>query len=168
MKRPLIALPIAVAATIAVAWRRPLPTPSSEHAPSVADTIVALERAALDRWGRGDPQGYIETYASDVTYFDPFTERRVDGIDAMKARLQPFIGKIKIDSYDMVDPRVQRSGDVAVLSFNLLSHVHNPDGSPRTVHWNATEVYRRSAGKWRIIHNHWSFTQPELKQPASP
>ena len=23
-----------------------------------ADTVIALERAALDRWGRGDPEGY--------------------------------------------------------------------------------------------------------------
>ena len=168
MKRLLTAVTMAALAATAVAWRTPRQTRSRAQASSVADTIVALERAALDRWGRGDPQGYIETYAAEITYFDPFTERRVDGIDAMKARLQPFVGKIKIDTYEMVNPRVQRSGDVAVLSFNLLSHVHNPDGSPKTVRWNATEVYRRTAGKWRIIHNHWSFTQPELKQPASP
>ena len=56
----------------------------------------------------------------------------------------------------------------AVLSFNLTSHTRNPDGTPRTVRWNSTEVYRRIAGKWKIVHNHWSFTRPELKQPASP
>jgi len=133
---------------------------------AVADTIIALERAALDRWGRGDPQGYIETFAPEITYFDPFTERRVDGIDGMKAMLKPFVGKIKIDRYEMLNPRVQQTGDVAVLSFNLLSHVRNPDGSPRTVRWNSTEVYRRIAGKWKIVHNHWSFTKPELKQPG--
>jgi len=133
--------------------------------PSVADTIIALERAALDRWGRGDPQGYIDTFAPEITYFDPFTEKRVDGIDAMKAMLQPFVGKIKIDRYEMLNPRVQQSGDVAVLSFNLTSHVHNADGSPRSVRWNSTLVYRRMAGKWKIVHHHWSFTKTELKQP---
>lgn len=35
------------------------------------ETIIALERAALDRWGKGDPKGFLETYAPDVTYFDP-------------------------------------------------------------------------------------------------
>jgi len=158
---------MAVFAAAVVAWRTPDGS-SPAPAPSVADTVIALERAALDRWGRGDPQGYIETYAPDITYFDPFTEKRVDGIEAMKAMLKPFVGKIKIDRYEMLNPKVQSAGDVAVLSFNLTSHVRNPDGSPRQVHWNSTEVYRRMEGKWKIVHNHWSFTKPELKQRGSP
>lgn len=28
--------------------------------------------------------------------------------------------------------------------------------------WNATEVYRVMDGVWRIIHTHWSLTQPKL------
>jgi ketosteroid isomerase-like protein len=160
---------IAIAALAsAAAWHAPDRAAGAPARASVADTIIALERAALDRWGRGDPQGYIETYAPEATYFDPFTEKRIDGIDGLKAMVKPIAGKVKIDSYEMLNPRVQLSGDAAVLSFNLASHVRNPDGSPRTVHWNSTEVYRRVAGKWKIIHNHWSFTRPELKQPPSP
>ena len=30
-----------------------------------ADTIIRLERAALDRWGKGDPGGYLEIMATD-------------------------------------------------------------------------------------------------------
>ena len=167
MKRLLVVVTAAALTAGAAAWHTPRRS-SPVSAASVADTIIALERAALDRWGRGDPQGYIDTFASDITYFDPFTERRIDGIEAMKAMLAPFAGKIKIDRYEMLNPRVQQRGDVAVLSFNLTSHTRNPDGSSRLVRWNSTEVYRRTAGKWRIIHNHWSFTRPELKQPASP
>jgi hypothetical protein len=47
--------------------------------------IIALERAALDRWGAGDPSGYLEISAADVTYFDPFLERRVDGLEVLSA-----------------------------------------------------------------------------------
>ena len=141
----------------------------SEAFPSretVTDTIIGLERGALDRWGRGDPQGYMELYAAEIGYFDPFTEVRVDGIDGMKKMLAPFVGKIKVDSFHFIHPRVQVTGDIAVFTFNLQSFARNPDGSPRTVHWNSTEVYRRSAGKWKIIHTHWSFTRPELKPPG--
>ena len=134
---------------------------------AVTDTIIALERAALDRWGRGDPQGYVETYVPEITYFDPFTDKRVDGIDAVKAMLKPITGKVKVDRYEMLNPRTQQSGDIAVLSFNLVSHARNPDGSARAVRWNSTEVYRRTAGKWKIIHSHWSFTKPELKQAGT-
>ena len=48
------------------------------------DTIVALERGALDRWGKGDPQGFFDIMASDQTYFDPTIAKRIDGQDALK------------------------------------------------------------------------------------
>jgi hypothetical protein len=54
------------------------------------DELVALERSALDRWIRLDPQGYLDLQAQEITYFDPFTERRVDGLDAMQSRLAPM------------------------------------------------------------------------------
>src|ERR1700704_4085366 len=93
------------------------------------ETIVSLERGALDRWFNGDPQGYLETYAPEVTYFDPFQEKRVDGVDAMRKYLEPITGKIKGARYDMIGPQVQHHGDVAVLSYNLFSYGKKPDGS---------------------------------------
>jgi hypothetical protein len=58
----------------------------------VAKHIISLERSALDRWVRADPDGYLSLYASDATYFDPFCEKRVDGLDALKAKLAPMRG----------------------------------------------------------------------------
>ena len=84
------------------------------------DTIVALERGALDRWGKGDPQGFFDIMASDQTYFDPTTAKRIDGHDALKNYFAPFTGKIKIERYEMIAPTVQRSGNLAVLTFNLI------------------------------------------------
>jgi hypothetical protein len=89
------------------------------------DELVALERSALDRWIRLDPQGYLDLQAPEVTYFDPFTEKRVDGLDAMQLRLAPM-KKMKPPfthaQYDMIDPKVQRHGDVALLTFNLVNY----------------------------------------------
>jgi ketosteroid isomerase-like protein len=132
------------------------------------DAIVALERAALDRWGKGDPQGYLETYAPEITYFDPFQERRVDGLAAMRQLLAPIAGMVKVDRYEMIGTKVQRHGDVAVLSYNLVSHARRPNGDPMVVRWNSTAVYARLGGQWKSIHSHWSFTRPELRQPPSP
>jgi ketosteroid isomerase-like protein len=132
------------------------------------DQIVAMERAALDRWGAGDPLGYLEIMAADVTYFDPTLERRVDGLSAMTDLLVPFTGKIRVDRYAMVRPLVQRYGDAAILTFNLVSYRTRPDGTEAAIsHWNSTEAYARIDGHWRIVHSHWSFVQPDLKQPIS-
>jgi hypothetical protein len=79
------------------------------------EELVALERSALERWIKLDPQGDLDLQAPEVTYFDPFT------------------------------------------------------GAPERVlaRWNSTEVYSRVGGTWKIIHRHWSYIQPELKQPGS-
>jgi ketosteroid isomerase-like protein len=132
------------------------------------ERIIAMERAALDRWGRGDPQGYLEIMAPGVTYFDPVQEARIDGLPAMQALLVPLTGKIRVDRYDMLRPRVQHHGEVAILTFNLLSYRKQADGSEQVVaRWNSTEIYARLEGQWRIVHSHWSFIKPELKQPVS-
>jgi uncharacterized protein (TIGR02246 family) len=134
--------------------------PSGHGASLQTDEIVALERRALDRWGAGDPGGFLELYAPDVTYFDPQRERRVDGLEAMKKILEPIRGLVKISRYEMINPHVYRSGDVAVLTYNLVSEGVAPDGKPTKTRWNSSTVYGRIDGKWRIVHSHFSITKP--------
>ena len=40
--------------------------------------IIEMEKAALDRWGKGDPGGFLEICAPDVVYFDPHREARIE------------------------------------------------------------------------------------------
>ena len=122
------------------------------------DEIIAIESAALDRWGNGDPSGFLEIYAPEVTYFDSGTERRIDGLDAMSEYYRPITGQINIREYEMISPTVQRHGDTAVLSYNLRSEAAQPDGSELTIRWNSTSVYARVGSAWRMIHSHWSLT----------
>ena len=129
------------------------------------EEIIAQERRALDRWTHGDPKGFLDMYAPDVTYFDPMQESRVDGLDEMKALLMPITGKIKIDHWEILNPKVQLHGDMAVLTYNLVDYQKQQDGSERvSARWNSTAVFRRIEGNWRTVHSHWSFTRPELKQ----
>lgn len=119
-----------------------------------AAAIIALERVALDRWGRGDPSGYLEISAPEVTYFDPYLPRRLDGHPALAEWYAPLTGTIHIEHYEMLAPRVQLAGEVAVLTFNLASR-----SGAMEMNWNCTEVYRRFSEGWRITHTHWSITQ---------
>jgi ketosteroid isomerase-like protein len=131
----------------------------------LAAHLISLERSALDRWIRADPDGYLSLYASDTTYFDPFRVTRVDGLDALTAQLAAMRGvtlPFREPRYDMLNPVVQQEGDTAVLTFNLVNY-GKPAGSDEEAvlaRWNATEVYRQVDGAWRIIHTHWSFTHP--------
>jgi ketosteroid isomerase-like protein len=169
MRKPIfVALPVLL---VLVSCRD---TPAPEAGGSVdplLEELVALERSALDRWITLDPDGYLSLYAPDVTYFDPTTERRVDGLTAMQTRLAPM-KKMKPPffdpRYELIAPRVQRQGDVALLTFNLINYGKLADGVERElVRWNSTEIYSRIDGRWKIIHSHWSYIKPELKQPIS-
>ena len=125
------------------------------------EKIIAMEKAALDRWVKGDPQGYLEIMDTDLTYFDPFQEKRLDGRAAMRDFVTPFTGKIHVDRYEMLNPKVQRDGNIAVLSFNLVDYANQADGGEKVeARWNSSEVYRKVGSNWRIIHSHWSRTKP--------
>ena len=126
--------------------------------------VIATERVALDRWIKGDPDGFLTTYAPEITYFSPTEERRVDGLPAMTALLAPVRGKLHIDRYEMLNSKVQRHGDIAVLTYQVVNYQRQQDGTERpTTRWNSTAVFRRLDGKWRTIHSHFSYTKPELK-----
>jgi len=48
------------------------PTETTDQA--LLAELLALETAAVDRWGAGDPDGFLELSDDDVTYFDPWQE----------------------------------------------------------------------------------------------
>ncbi len=129
--------------------------PNSESERDAATAVLASEQAALARWVRGDPSGFLELCSPDVVYFDPTQERRVDGLAALTQFYEGLRGQVSITRYELLNPKVQWCGDAAVLTYNFAGEA---DG--KTDRWNCTEVYRRSAQGWRIIQTHWSATQP--------
>ena len=129
---------------------------TSGQTSAVSTLVLAMERVALNRWGQGDPDGYLQINAEDVSYFDPYIEQRIDGLADLTAWYDGIRGKIKVDRDEIVDPRVQVIGDAAILTFRYVSYSGESEA-----HWNCTEVYRRTGDDWKIVHSHWSFTQPD-------
>ena len=65
----------------------------------ITETILDLERDALDRWNKGDVEGSLGIYADDVTYFDPITAKRIDGLSEMQEYFRSlWAGKVNIPS----------------------------------------------------------------------
>jgi ketosteroid isomerase-like protein len=126
------------------------------------ENILALERVALDRWGKGDPSGFLEISAPDVVYFDPTQKRRIDGLEALTKYYEAVRGRVHVDRYELLNPKVQMIDGAAVLTFNYVSYGGNEDAS----HWNCTEVYRRDPEGWRIVQTHWSFADARRAKPG--
>jgi ketosteroid isomerase-like protein len=126
---------------------------------SIDSKIIELERTALFRWIQGDPTGFLEISAPDVVYFDPFQEKRLNGHEELSKLYLSLKGQVSADQFEMLDPVVQATNKMAVLTFNFQSSV-----GQNLQKWNCTEVYRLEAdGTWKICQTHWSLTKPELK-----
>ena len=126
----------------------------------IAREVLTLERQALDGWLNGDPDPMLAISAPEITYFHVMTDRRVEGLQAVKAIYESYRGTPLFDSYEIVDPKVQAIGDIAVLTYILVRR----NGSA-TSRWNATQVYQRRKEGWRVIHTHWSMTKPRFATP---
>lgn len=125
-----------------------------DAAAALLTELLALEAAAMDRWGAGDPDGFLELSDDDVTYVDPWQPHRLNTRAELARVYEQIRGQVHIDSYEFVDPVVVAAGDLALLSFHFVS-----TGSEGQLRWNTTEVYRRSPERgWRIVHSHWSLT----------
>jgi hypothetical protein len=124
------------------------------------EAILALEQAAPDRWGKGDPSGFLEISAPEVVYFDNTLERRLDGLDALTSFYDQLRGKVYVERCDLLHATVQLWGDAAVLTYNFVGYAQG-----QAHRWNCAEVYRRTESGWRIMQTHWSITQHSPSRP---
>ncbi len=127
-----------------------------------AQKLLALERQAMDGWLKGNPDPVLAISDPAITYFHIMTEKRIDGLPALKALFETYRGRPPFDSYEIVDPKVQISADTAVLTYIMVRH-----NGAAVSSWNATLVYQHKKEGWRVIHAHWSQTRPTTAQPAS-
>jgi ketosteroid isomerase-like protein len=143
-----------VASTLAVA----LGSDAADEPSAVQRELMSLENGAMERWRNGDPMGWAEIAAPEVTYVDPGLTKPVVGLDEYSRYLEKLKGKILYQGSEFVHPKAAVYGDVAVLTYNYQSTTREADGTVKpNAPWNTTEVYARLGGAWKIIHTHWSL-----------
>ena len=127
----------------------------------VLDELLAKERAAMDGWRNGDPDNLLSTLDPGITYFHAVTSKRLEGIAAVKALCEQYRGRPLFDGYEITEPMVQITGEVAVLTYQFSTR----NGSA-TSYWNTTQVYKRTKEGWRVLHTHWSKVEPAPVPPG--
>lgn len=131
-------------------------TSASSEKEDIKAKIIALEKQALELWNNGNPDGFLELSSDDIVYIDPVFENKLEEKEALTEYYNSVRGKIKIDSYEMIEPTVQLSKNVAVLTYN-----YGVQRDGQIFKMNCTEVYKLdTSNQWKIIHTHWSFFQP--------
>lgn len=113
--------------------------------------LLAIERASMDGWAKGDSGPMLAAADPDITLFHVMTHERVEGIAAVKALYAPYEGRPLYDSYKIDNPKVQAGGDMAILTYQLVTR----NGDTSRI-YNASEVYQRKNADWKAIHTHFS------------
>lgn len=122
---------------------------------NIPELIISLEKQALASPG---VMQFVELSDTDVIYFDPSLERKIEGIDQLRAHYENNMrDSAPADHFEMIRPVVQVADNIAVLTFNL-----DCSESGKIIKWNCTEVYRRNLdNQWKIIQTHWSLVKPQ-------
>lgn len=134
----------------------------SSEEKALAEEIIGLEKAALDKFYQGDSTGYQNLWSHDqFTYFDANTYNRVDTYERIERFLLTYVeGKLKAKSYDMVAPRVQFGQGVAVLTYQLHTILESFNVNSET-HYSVIEVYQKNGqGEWKVLHSTWAPIRP--------
>ena len=129
--------------------------PAADLDAETEQEILALERKAMDGWRRGNPDPTLSVSDDRITYFHAMTDGRLEGVAAVRELYEGYRGTPLFDSYDIEDPKVQGGRDTVVLTYILARR-----SGGVTTRWNATQVYQRTPQGWRVIHSHWSMTNP--------
>jgi len=117
----------------------------------IARQLLALARQAMDGWMKGNPTSDLARSDSTVTYFHAAADKRLEGLPAVTELFEKYRGAPLFDSYEIIEPKVQVSGDVAVLTFYFECR-----NGTETSRYYASEVYQHKKEGWRVIHAHWS------------
>lgn len=127
------------------------------------ETIMSLEKGAMERWRCGDPMGWAEISADEITYIDPSLTKPIAGLEEYKKYLKQFEGKVNYQISEFIDPKIYNYGHLSVLTYNYRSATTGESGAivGETL-WNTTEVYCLFEDQWKIIHTHWSFVKHKL------
>lgn len=132
--------------------------PSAGYAQSsqqIADEIMNIVKAqwAAEIADPGNINEQFKNIADDYTEFNSDYATRVEG-KALSMRLAESFNTDpgRTLAAEMLNPKVQVYGDVAILSYNYAGILKNKDGEVEPNRAKSTRVYAKQGGKWKLVH----------------
>jgi ketosteroid isomerase-like protein len=122
-------------------------------APSAEEEVIALTYKIWKAEMINDKVEMNKYLADDYTEFNSDYSTRVDGKKlnvALSEALSTNGGTIL--AAEMLNPKVQAFGDVAILSYNYAGVTKDTDGIVKSNKAKSTRVYVKSNGSWKLVH----------------
>jgi uncharacterized protein (TIGR02246 family) len=130
---------------------------SSNSQQAIAAQIIAREKAGFEAWQRKDKAFFNDLFTDDSSYFgfmSPYLQ--IDPKQNFLPKMDKYFEMFKMDDFEMLNPRVQVYGDVAILTYNH-SVAGNFAGQQMNYTGKMTVVYVKQGNTWRVAHGHESI-----------
>lgn len=137
------------------------------------ELLALLDQHLRSIW-EGDLVTYRATTAADVTFFEWYiSTQRIDGLDFhlretaasfQVAEQRRRNGQRYEIEHEVLQPKVQVYGDVAIMTYTLLMRYITSEGVNHTEH-NETRVFQHRDEGWQLVHCHKSPMWPAPHAP---
>ncbi|MEV0081083.1 SgcJ/EcaC family oxidoreductase [Nocardia neocaledoniensis] len=130
-------------------------------------------RTLIHQWAAavraGDLDGVMADHAADIVMFDvPPPQRGVRGLDAYRATWPPFFTwLVDGSSFDIVDLSVTAGADTAFAHALLRCGRPEDLAAEPDTRLRLTLGLRKEAGRWVVAHEHHSFPDTTVADPAA-
>jgi ketosteroid isomerase-like protein len=125
--------------------------------PSVEDEIIALTYKIWKAENENDMSVRNKYISDDYTEFNSGYSTRIDG-KAKNFNLSDanFTAGSSLAN-EMLNPKVQVFGDVAILTYNYAGVIKENDGNVRSTKAKSTRVYVKMNGDWKLVHANFGY-----------
>lgn len=152
-------------AVLATSW---LPSVSVAQAPgskAVEEEIIRIVRAQWAADAKKNAADAMKNIASDYTEFNADYATRLEGRDLVRRMAEiGFLDSGKQLFSDMVNPKVQVYGNVAILTYNFVGVSQDKNGVNSPGRAKSTRVYVKTGNDWMLVHaNFGSDPVPTLR-----
>jgi uncharacterized protein (TIGR02246 family) len=124
------------------------------------EELVEYEKQIQWQWSTGDPTGYMEALAEDVTYFDPLAEYIIVGREAVSEHFRRIhTGPSGITRQEYRNETAHALGDDEVLLvFYFTTYQQDDHGAEKEfLTWNMSLIFRKNDDRWLLRHGHLSL-----------
>ena len=111
-----------------------------------------------DRWSNGDPMGFLDNAAQDITWMDDLmAPKPIVGYEALKAYLESFKGQIPPHEKRLFNFLFQYYEDVVIVTYHYQGTFEGDTLPP----WKVTSVFRYAENDWLSVHENWTEVEQE-------
>jgi ketosteroid isomerase-like protein len=122
---------------------------------SAIQAILGIERQMVREFNAGKIDRLLGHFHPRVVGFSSTRQERIAGRAAMRKTFNYYRQASSRIKYTIAKPQVQVFGETAVATFTWT--VELGSGRPRhVVQGRGSHVFARRAGKWQIVHEHFS------------